>query len=93
MAKPEDCAEVRPWCNLSSCSIEQAALRIGAAFIYEVRVAPRNLIYAKKLLRDLMLQTVNNPLSPYFNLLVEPEFVGDEWAIRANGTGCWSPNF
>lgn len=76
--------------NLSETSLEDGVLKIGPAWIYEVRVSLQSVVKTRKLLRRLMLQYKDNPFSPYFNLIVNVDYQWEEWSLTANEKTVWS---
>lgn len=75
-------------CNVSFVSLEEAAIRVGPSFVYELHVCVSNVLYARNVLKDLAATTRENPLAPYVNLVVDHSYGRDEWSLHANGKAC-----
>lgn len=89
--KPENALRSNTDQDLTECSLEDAILMLGPAWIYELTVSSSRVLEAKNLLRRLCAQYVGNPFSPYINMRVGNECEYDEWHLEANGKAFWSP--
>lgn len=78
-------------CNYSFASLEWAAIQIGPAFIYELHVAPKEILSARNVLRELLAFTEDHPFSPHLNLVADEDLSQDEWFLSANGRAVGSP--
>jgi len=72
-------------CNFSKTALEMAVVKLGPAWIYNLYVSEVEMIEARNLLRSLAAQYVDNPLSPYVNVHIDPENKPQEWYVEANG--------
>lgn len=69
-------------CDLSLCSIEDAARLLGPAWIYTLHVHPDHVLHARSLLKGWGAITVDHPMSPYVNLVEEPAYERGEWCLQ-----------
>lgn len=58
---------------------------IGPSFIYQLYVSPKQMIYARRLVREINADVPHHPFAPVINLMTRPDFAIDEWCIRAEG--------
>jgi hypothetical protein len=69
--------------DLTEMSLRMVAERLGPAFVYELSVHPKNLIWARSLLRQLCCDVADNPLSPYVNLVSDSQMPSNYgWYLR-----------
>jgi hypothetical protein len=69
--------------DLTEMSLRMVAERLGPAFVYELSVHPKNLIWARSLLRQLFCDVADNPLAPYVNLVSDPQMPSNYgWYLR-----------
>lgn len=77
-------------CNLCPEAVEEAALGLGPAFVYELRISDVERIYARNLCRELAAEVQGNPLAAYINIVVDERYAPGEWSLHANGKGIGS---
>lgn len=70
-------------CNLSQVSLEETASIVGPSFIYRLYVSPKNMTYARRVVRELNADAPHHPFAPLINVITRPDFELDEWCIRA----------
>lgn len=76
--------------DLSENSMEQAALIVGPAFIYDLLVHPIALLSARNMLKRWGADTQDHPLAPYVNLEGDLTLGRSEWILSANGRAAGS---
>ena len=76
---------IYPQCDLTVSTLELAALKLGPAFIFDLYVAERNIIWVRSLLKGILADVRDNPLAPYINLHIEVGMGIYEWYLSANG--------
>lgn len=76
--------------DVSEYSIEEAAQIIGPSFVYELRINPLAVLTVRNFLKRWCADTEEHPLSPYINIIPEPDFGRDEWCLSANGKSAGS---
>lgn len=89
--KPVDAYEMKPHCDLSVTTLEEAAQRLGATFVYTLTVAPTSVVWVRNFLRKLAVEVKDTPLAPYINLCTDYSYEGYEWSLAANLSTVWSP--
>jgi hypothetical protein len=77
--------KLAPACDLAICSLEEAALITGPAFVYELHVAPYAILHARNLLKVFAADTKEHPLAPYIDLIEDMTLRRYEWVLCANG--------
>lgn len=80
-----------PACDLSYYAILDAVEKLPAAKIYRLQVSVEELLYAAQILRELLADVANKPLSPYISLEGVPLARNYSWALWADGHCVWSP--
>lgn len=73
-----------PACFCGVC-LEEAALKLGPSWTYEVNVAPRLQAMARKILRTYAAAHQDNPFAPWVNLFVAQSYGTSGWSVSANG--------
>ena len=71
--------------DLSEVSLEEAVQRIQGPNVFDLHVNPNDRLQSKKLLKQIGAQTVNNPMSPYINLVLDERLEWGDWFLTYNG--------
>jgi hypothetical protein len=78
--------------DLTELSLRDAFVLIGKPQIATLRVAPQAFYQATRMLKHIGADTLDNPLTPQINLLVDHTFKDyDEWSLEIDGRVFWSP--
>lgn len=72
-------------CDCSIVALEEAAQKIGPAFVYDLYVCPTQLVATRSRVKALMLNNEANVLAPHINLHGDPDMTIFEWYLSANG--------
>lgn len=72
-------------CDFCRTSLEECLIKIGPAFVYEVRCALSDTVWMRSHVRKIMADVEGSPLAPYINLVPDYDYGRDEWSVHANG--------
>ena len=75
-------------CDCSVIALEEAAMRVGPAFIYDLFVHPKNLLWVKKLCDAA--SSPHHPFAPHIAITQHEGLRRFEWYLSANGRACGS---
>lgn len=76
-------------CDLSMVSLQEAALVVGPAFVYNLYVHRSRLWFARNLVRQHTTETMTNPFAPVINVQVAG-VNPDEWFLQTPRGSCGS---
>lgn len=71
-----------PNMELTETALLEVLPHVGASFVYNLYVHPRQTVAARRLLRQLQALYVENPFSPYINLNLNPFLERGEWYLE-----------
>lgn len=71
-------------------ALEEAARRVGPAFLYILHVNGYQFWNCKRLLQKIAADSADNPFTPYVNLVEDGALSNWEWFLTANGKACGS---
>jgi len=76
---------IYPACDLSIVAMEEAAKRLGPAFVYDLYINPVQMIWVRGMLKQNCMDVRDNVLAPYVNLFEDNRLKTYEWYMCANG--------
>lgn len=73
-----------PACDLCLLALEMAAQKLGPAFVYDLYINPKQIVWVKGMLKINCMDIKDNVLAPYINLFEDSRLNSNEWYLCAN---------
>jgi hypothetical protein len=71
--------------DLSDVAMQEAAHRLGPAFVYELHIRDSMVVWTRGFLKKMNADTQGNPFAPYVNIVMDNDLIPHEWYVTANG--------
>jgi hypothetical protein len=79
--------------DLTEVAMQEAAHRLGPAFVYELHVRDSMVVHARGFMKKMNADTQGNPFAPYVNIATDNDLSTNEWYVTANQNSVGSKGY